>query len=178
MPSLPQSLLVRQAFSNPSSLKQCESPGHSRLIHVEQDQVWEYLNKLDVHKSMSPEGMGSQALMELDKLIARPLRVIFERAWRSQQGPKDLSKSNVTPLEGEQEGGSVELQAGQPHIGQQKELPYVPHYRLAAKRLESSFAEKDPSILVDTKSGFQTAEKDKTTRKNITRKSSEVIIPL
>ncbi|KAK4828544.1 hypothetical protein QYF61_027220 [Mycteria americana] len=69
-------------------------------------------------------------------------------------------------------------QAGQPHINHQKELPHVPHYRLGAKHLESSFAEKDLGILVDTKLNMSqqrvlTAKKPKTIRKSITRKSRE-----
>lgn len=43
----------------------------------------------------------------------------------------------------------MELQAGQFHIKQQKESHHVPHYRLMAKDLQS-FAEKNPSILMDT----------------------------
>ena len=86
-------------------------------------------------------------------------------------------------LEGEQEGGSTEVQAGQPHINHQKELPHAPHYRLGAKCLESSFAGKDSGILVDTKLNMSqqrvlTAKKAKTIRNSITRKLREVIISL
>lgn len=43
----------------------------------------------------------------------------------------------------------MDLQAGQPHINQQKELHHVPHYRLRAKDLQI-FTEKNPSNLVNT----------------------------
>lgn len=76
----------------------------------------------------------------------------------------------------------MELQASQLHINYQKELSHAPHYRMRPKHRESSFAEEDLDILTDTKLNLHQkcfltkAKKAKTLRKNITRKSREVII--
>jgi len=44
---------------------------------VEKDQVREYLSKLDIHKSMRPNGMHPQVLRKLADVIARPHSIIF-----------------------------------------------------------------------------------------------------
>lgn len=67
-------------------------------MQVEYNQIWEYLKKLDIHKSTGPEGTDSQTLSKLANLTARPLTVIFEGAWTLWQDPRDLNKPNATPL--------------------------------------------------------------------------------
>ena len=44
-----------------------------RSFLVEDDLVRQYLRKLDIHKSMAPDGMYPQLLRELADVIARPL---------------------------------------------------------------------------------------------------------
>ncbi|GAB0204010.1 mitochondrial enolase superfamily member 1 [Grus japonensis] len=63
---------------------------------VEEDQVREHLGKLDIHKSMGPDGMHPHVLRELADVIARPLSIIFERSWRTGEVPEDWRKANVT----------------------------------------------------------------------------------
>ncbi|KFV85885.1 hypothetical protein N308_03206, partial [Struthio camelus australis] len=65
---------------------------------VEEDQVRDLLSKLDIHKSMGPDGMHLQVLRELADVIARPLSTILERSWRSGEVPEDWKKANVTPV--------------------------------------------------------------------------------
>ncbi|GAB0202828.1 mitochondrial enolase superfamily member 1 [Grus japonensis] len=65
---------------------------------VEEDQVREHLGKLDIHKSMGPDGMHPQVLRELADVIAKPLSIIFERSWRTGEVPEDWRKANVTPV--------------------------------------------------------------------------------
>jgi len=48
---------------------------------VEEDQVREHLNKLDVHKSMGPEGMHPRVLRELVGVTGRSFFIVFERSW-------------------------------------------------------------------------------------------------
>ncbi|GAB0203786.1 mitochondrial enolase superfamily member 1 [Grus japonensis] len=63
---------------------------------VEEDRVREHLGKLDIHKSMGPDGMHPRVLSELAAVIARPLSIIFERSWRTGEVPEDWRKANVT----------------------------------------------------------------------------------
>ncbi|CAM4662359.1 unnamed protein product [Lepidochelys kempii] len=57
---------------------------------VEIEVVRDYLEKLDVHKSMG--------LKELAAVIAEPLAIIFENSWRTGEVPDDWKKANVVPI--------------------------------------------------------------------------------
>jgi len=50
---------------------------------VEEDWVGTLLSKLDIHKTMGPDGMHPQVLRELKDVIAEPLYIVFERSWRT-----------------------------------------------------------------------------------------------
>ncbi|GAB0207209.1 mitochondrial enolase superfamily member 1 [Grus japonensis] len=65
---------------------------------VEEDRVREHLGKLDIHKSMGPDGMHSRVLRELADVIAMPLSIIFKRSWRTGEVREDGRKANVTPV--------------------------------------------------------------------------------
>ncbi|PKU43549.1 rna-directed dna polymerase from mobile element jockey- hypothetical protein [Limosa lapponica baueri] len=65
---------------------------------VEQDQVREQLSKLDIRRSMGPDGILPQVLRELAEVIAGPLSIIFERSWRTGEVPRDWRKANVTAV--------------------------------------------------------------------------------
>ncbi|KFV80451.1 hypothetical protein N308_07716, partial [Struthio camelus australis] len=65
---------------------------------VKEDQVRDLLSKLDIHKSMGPDGMHPPVLRELAGVIARPLSTILERSWRSGEVPEDWKKASVTPV--------------------------------------------------------------------------------
>ncbi|KFV75864.1 RNA-directed DNA polymerase from mobile element jockey, partial [Struthio camelus australis] len=65
---------------------------------VEEDQVRDLLSKLDIHKSVGPDGMHPRVLRELADVIARPLSIILERSWQSGEVPEAWKKANVTPV--------------------------------------------------------------------------------
>lgn len=61
---------------------------------VEEDQVRKHLSKVDIHKSMCPDG-HPQVLSKLGDVIARPLLIIFDLSWWPREVPKDWRKVNV-----------------------------------------------------------------------------------
>ena len=65
---------------------------------VEEDQVKEYLSKLDTHKPMDPDGMQPQVLRELADVIARPLSIIFYQSLKTKEVAEEWRKSNVSPI--------------------------------------------------------------------------------
>ncbi|PKU40121.1 rna-directed dna polymerase from mobile element jockey- hypothetical protein [Limosa lapponica baueri] len=67
------------------------------LLLVEEDQVREQLTKLDIHKSMGPDGMLPRVLRNWQKSLLGH-SVIFERFWRTDEVPKDWRKVHVTPV--------------------------------------------------------------------------------
>ncbi|CAM5154475.1 unnamed protein product, partial [Eretmochelys imbricata] len=65
---------------------------------VEKEVVRDYLEKLDVHKSMGPDELHLRVLKELAAVIAEPLAIIFENSWRTGEVPDDWKKANVVPI--------------------------------------------------------------------------------
>ncbi|CAM4526644.1 unnamed protein product [Caretta caretta] len=65
---------------------------------VKKEVVRDYLEKLDVHKSMGPDALHLRVLKELADVIAEPLAIIFENSWRSGEVPEDWKKANVVPI--------------------------------------------------------------------------------
>ncbi|KGL88360.1 RNA-directed DNA polymerase from mobile element jockey, partial [Charadrius vociferus] len=60
--------------------------------------VRDHLAKLDIHKSMGPDGMHPRVLRELADVIARPLSIIFERSWGTGEVPEDWRKADISPI--------------------------------------------------------------------------------
>ncbi|CAM4614010.1 unnamed protein product, partial [Caretta caretta] len=65
---------------------------------VEKEVVRDYLEKLDVHKSMGPDELHPRVLKELAAVIAEPLAIIFENSWRTGEVLDDWKKANVVPI--------------------------------------------------------------------------------
>ncbi|CAM5122730.1 unnamed protein product [Eretmochelys imbricata] len=65
---------------------------------VEIEVVRDYLEKLDVHKSMGPDELHLRVLKELAAVIAEPLAIIFENSWRTGEVPDDWKKANVVRI--------------------------------------------------------------------------------
>ncbi|CAM5114232.1 unnamed protein product [Eretmochelys imbricata] len=64
---------------------------------MEKEVVWNYLEKLDEHKSMGPDALHPRVLKELADVNAEPLAIIFENSWQSGEVPDDWKKANVVP---------------------------------------------------------------------------------
>ncbi|GAB0190121.1 mitochondrial enolase superfamily member 1 [Grus japonensis] len=56
---------------------------------VKEDRVREHLGKVDIHKSIDPNGLDAEVLWKLAD-------VIFERSWSTGAVPEDWRKANVT----------------------------------------------------------------------------------
>ncbi|CAM4559525.1 unnamed protein product [Lepidochelys olivacea] len=65
---------------------------------VKEEVVRDYLEKLDVHKSMGPDALHLRVLKELVDVIAEPLAIIFENSWQKRDVPDDWKKANVVPI--------------------------------------------------------------------------------
>ncbi|CAM5172065.1 unnamed protein product [Eretmochelys imbricata] len=65
---------------------------------VEKEVVRDYLEKLDVHKSMGLDELHPRVLKELAAVIAEALAIIFENSWRTGEVPDDWIKANVVPI--------------------------------------------------------------------------------
>ncbi|PKU45286.1 rna-directed dna polymerase from mobile element jockey-like [Limosa lapponica baueri] len=63
---------------------------------VEDDQVREYLSKLDIPKFMDPDGMYPQVLRDLVSVIAKLILVIFECSCLWREMLEDRRNENVT----------------------------------------------------------------------------------
>ncbi|CAM4534454.1 unnamed protein product [Lepidochelys kempii] len=85
---------------------------------VEKEVVRDYLEKLDVHKSMGPDELHPRVLKELTAVIAEPLAIISENSWRMGEVPDDWKKANVVPIfkKGRTRILGTTDQTSQPHL--------------------------------------------------------------
>lgn len=105
------SVLTSETGLQESQVPETRGKGWSKeyVLLVEEDQVREYLSKLDIHKSIGPEGMRPQVLRELANVLARPLSIIFDQSWRLGEVPEDWRKANATPIFKKEDPGNYRL---------------------------------------------------------------------
>jgi len=82
LPPLPQSFFNSTTSLGESQVPESRGKGWSKedASLVEEDHVREYLSKLDIRKSISPDGMHPGVLRELTYATARPFS-IFKQSW-------------------------------------------------------------------------------------------------
>ncbi|CAM4609133.1 unnamed protein product [Caretta caretta] len=69
--------------------------GRGEQPSVVKEQVKDYLENLDMHKSMGPDLMHVRVLRELANVIAEPLAIISENLWQLGEVLDDWKKANI-----------------------------------------------------------------------------------
>ncbi|XP_064923730.1 SH2 domain-containing protein 4B isoform X1 [Columba livia] len=101
---LPNAFFVSVYYAGdcPEEPRTAEAPEEVRKMEesASVDEAWvrEQLGNLDIHKSMSLDGMHLQVLRELAEVIAGLLSIIFAKSWVTGEVPEDWGKANVTPV--------------------------------------------------------------------------------
>ena len=68
------------------------------LPAVNEDHVEDHLKYLKVHKSMGPNEIHPQVLRERVDEFAKPLSIIFERSWQSDEVPTVWKRENIASI--------------------------------------------------------------------------------
>jgi len=65
---------------------------------IQEEAVNDLLCQVDTYKSIGPDGIHSRVLRELVAELAKPLSVIYQQSWITEEVPDDWRITNVTPI--------------------------------------------------------------------------------
>ncbi|KAK4824877.1 hypothetical protein QYF61_021084 [Mycteria americana] len=65
---------------------------------IQGEKVSDLLYHLDTHKAMGPDGIHPRVLRELAKVLTKPLSIIYQQSWLTEEVPVDWRLANVTPI--------------------------------------------------------------------------------
>ncbi|KFO91071.1 hypothetical protein N320_11112, partial [Buceros rhinoceros silvestris] len=65
---------------------------------IQEEMVSELLHGLNVQKSMGPDEILPRILRELVEVIGKPLSIIYQQSWLTEEVPFDWRLANVTPI--------------------------------------------------------------------------------
>ncbi|GAB0209611.1 mitochondrial enolase superfamily member 1 [Grus japonensis] len=60
--------------------------------------VSDLLHHLDTHKAMGPNEIHSRGLRELVEVLTKPLSIIYQQSWLTEEVPVDWRLANVMPI--------------------------------------------------------------------------------
>ncbi|KAK4807414.1 hypothetical protein QYF61_001177 [Mycteria americana] len=65
---------------------------------IQGEMVSDLLHHLDTHKSTGPDGIHPRVLRELADVLTKPLSVIYQQSWLTEEVPVDWRSENVMPI--------------------------------------------------------------------------------
>ncbi|KFQ35884.1 hypothetical protein N332_03285, partial [Mesitornis unicolor] len=71
---------------------------YSEAPIIHEEVVSDLLHHLDTHKSMGPYEIRPRVLRELAEVLTKPLSIIYQQSWLTEEVPVDGRLANVTPI--------------------------------------------------------------------------------